>query len=257
MKQVLITRNRSDAVETAKKVADCGFKPIIAPLFDIFPIRSDLPQDKPAGVIATSRYSLLSLTTQDRARLKSWPLYTVGPATAATARILGFETIHQGSGDAAGLAALILKDLPPQAPLLFLTGEPHRPEIEQALGPVFQLILCTVYRSVACEAFPAEALKQLKDPAPFWLHFSLKSAERAFTLIKRTQQAPIFEKARHLALSPVIAQKIREWGGTDCTIAHQPTMESLLLSLKQSIEASSLEEYPALADDKAEQNTQE
>jgi hypothetical protein len=27
--------------------------------------------------------------------------------------------------------------------------------------------------------------------------------------------------------------------------------------LKQSIEASSLEEYPALADDKAEQNTQE
>ena len=119
MKQVLITRNRSDAVETAKKVADCGFEPIIAPLFDIFPIRPDLPQDKPAGVIATSRYSLLSLTTQDRTRLKSWPLYTVGPATAATARMLGFETIHQGSGDAAGLAALILKDLPPQAPLLF------------------------------------------------------------------------------------------------------------------------------------------
>lgn len=235
MKQVLITRNRSDALETAKKVADRGFEPIIAPLFDIVSMPFDCPQDKQAGVIATSRYSLLCLTTQDRSRLKPWPLYTVGPATTATAQMLGFEKIKQGSGDAAGLAALLLKDFPSQAPLLFLTGELHRPEIEQSLAHVFQLTVCTVYRSVACETFPTDALSQLKDPAPFWLHFSRKSAERASHLIKMTQQAPLFVKARHLALSPMIAQKIKELGGTDCIIAHNPTMESLLLSLKQSI----------------------
>ena len=237
MKQVLITRNRTDAVETAKKVAELGFDPIIAPLFDIVPRPTDIPRDKQAGIIATSRYGLLSLTTQDLSRLKPWPIYTVGSATAATAQMLGFETIRQGSGDAAGLAALILKDLSPQAPLLFLTGEPHRPEIEEALAHLFQLTVCSVYRSVACDTFPTDALSHLKDPAPFWLHFSLQSAERAATLIKMTQQGPIFAKAHHLALSPMIAQKIKEWGGADCTIAHKPTMESLLLSLKQCIEA--------------------
>jgi uroporphyrinogen-III synthase len=237
VKQVLITRNRTDAVETAKKVADYGFDPIIAPLFDIFPMPTDFPRDEQAGIIATSRHSLLSLTSQDLSRLKPWPLYTVGPTTAATAQMLGFENIIQGPGNAEGLAALILKVQPPLTPLLFLTGEPHRPEIEEALAPLFRLTVCSVYRSVACETFPTNALLQLNDTTPFWLHFSLKSAERASTLIKMTERGPIFAKARHVALSPVIAQKIKELGGTVCTIAQKPTMESLLLSLKQSIEA--------------------
>ena len=232
MRQVIITRSATDATETAKLVTQCGFEPIIAPLSDICPIPHILPTASQDGIIATSRHSLIHLSTSERDAIRALPLYTVGPATTATAGTLGFETIRQGPGDAAGLATRIIQDMPRNARLLFLTGEPRRPELEQALAPRFDLAICALYHSIAREHFPAVALAQISDQLPFWLHFSLKSAERAARLIKTTPQSQIFIKARHIVLSPEIAKKITELGGVDCTIADQPTMESLLVSLQ-------------------------
>ena len=232
MKQVVITRSAQDAAETAEMVVRCGFEPIIAPLSDICPIPHNLPTTVYDAVIATSRHSLIHLAKHERDALCAQPLYTVGPATTAVAQALGFETIRQGSGDSIGLAARIIKDMTAGARLLFLTGEPRRPELEQALAAPFHLTVCIVYHSVARTSFPADALALLTDPTPIWLHFSLKSAERAAVLIKKTPQSVFFEKGCHIALSPAIAQKLKESGATDCTSADHPSLEALLIRLQ-------------------------
>ena len=244
MRQVIITRSAADAAETAKLVAQCGFDPIIAPLFDISPIPHSLPSVPQEAVIATSRHSLIHLTPKECDNLRSLPLYTVGPATTATAETMGFQTIRQGTGDASGLATRIIEDIPSGAHVLFLTGDPSRPELKQALAPHFKLTISTLYHSVERTSFPADALALITDPAPFWLHFSVKSAERAVMLLKMTSKSQLFQHAHHIALSPVIAKKLVEWGGTDCTIARQPTMESLLLGLGTSADQHRLKSTP-------------
>lgn len=233
MQQVILTRSPLDNADIAKILTDRGFDPVHAPLFEIYPMQASVPDTPFDGVIATSRHALQALSPQDGVKLHTIPLYAVGPATAAAARVHGFKTVIEGAGTAAELAERIRQDGAAGSRLLFLAGEPRRPELENALKDQADLTLCCLYRSVARDTFPAEALQKIRDPAPFWLHFSLKSAERAAFLIEKTGYGQIFRAARHIALAPAIAARLAELGACFCTTARAPTRDALLECLDQ------------------------
>jgi uroporphyrinogen-III synthase len=234
VRQVVITRNPQDAADTAAQVAAFGFTPVIAPLFDIRPVDYSLPLPPFDALIATSRYSLLNLAKADFNILQDYPLFTVGPATTEYAIHCGFKTIHQGSGDARRLAELIFHHIKASSRLLFLTGEPRRPELESTLARHFDLEVCTTYHSVDRHQFPPEALALIIDPKPIWLHFSSKSAERAAKLLCEAPQKHIFQNGLHIALSPAIAAKLSQLGALHCVSAEHQNKESLLALLKQN-----------------------
>lgn len=231
MQQVILTRNADDGEKTATILRVRGFDPILAPLFEIVPIPTSLPEGTFEAVIATSRHALRLLSAADQARLNTTPLYCVGAATADTAHQLGFATVITGSGTAAGLAEQIKRERKAGEALLFLTGDPHRPELEQALAPQYDLTLCCLYRSQTCADFPIQIFQKITDPAPIWLHFSLKSAERAAVLIKKTGYGSYFYQGRHVALSQTISDYLENAGCETCLTAREPSLEALLARL--------------------------
>lgn len=233
MQQVILTRNAEDGEKTATILRARGFDPILAPLFDIVPIPTSLPEGTFDAVIATSRHALRLLSAADLAKLNTTPLYCVGAATADTAQQLGFATVITGSGTAAGLAEQIRRERKAGEVLLFLTGDPHRPELQQALAPYFDLTLSCLYRSQSRTDFPTEALQNIADPAPIWLHFSLKSAERAAVLIEKTGYGAYFYQGRHVALSQTICDFLEKAGCETCLTAKEPSLDALLSRLDE------------------------
>jgi uroporphyrinogen-III synthase len=231
VKQVILTRNTDDGQKTAMILRARGFDPILAPLFATVPIPHSVPDIAFAAVIATSRHALHLLSATAQPTLKTLPLYCVGAATAESAHTLGFKTILTGPGTAAGLAAEILQTRKKGEALLFLTGDPHRPELEQALAPHFALTTLSLYRSKTCADFPAEALRKITDPDPIWLHFSLNSAERAAVLIEKAGQAALFYQGQHIALSPPISDHLTRAGCKTCLTAAEPNLEAMLDAL--------------------------
>ena len=231
MRQVILTRSPAECAQTAARLHSMGFDPLIAPLFDIKPVPHRVPEHDFKAVIATSRHALLTLEPHIRDRLRQIPLYVVGPATAETARALGFTAIRPGPGDAAGLAQIIVQEQSETEQMLFLTGEPRKPDLEAALGPRFALTLCSLYRSIPRDAFPRDVLAKITDPAPIWLHFSQKSAERAAKLIKNTGFEAFFAKGLHIALAPAITETLKNAGVAQCLTAKEPTQTALLEAL--------------------------
>ena len=230
MRQVILTRSAQDSAQTARALDASRFEPVIAPLFDICPQHHSVPDRSFDAVIATSRHALCALDPALREKLCQIPLYVVGPATAQSAQEMGFEHIHCGPGNAEGLARLIRAQTG-KGCLLFLTGEPRKPDLERALAPHFDLIVCSLYHSVNRTGFPPDALQAITDPEPIWLHFSEKSAERAAKFIKNTGYEAFFTKGLHIAIAPAITEMLNATGCQHCLTAAQPTQKALLETL--------------------------
>ena len=170
--QVIITRAGDDAQATARQVAALGCTPVPAPLASRLAMPVTLPDQAFDGIIITSRAGLAMLDQAQRAPLQSIPVFCAGDASAALARQAGFATVLSATSDVAGLINLINHTLPQGRSLLYLTGEPRKPDIEQAFAGTMRLTTLVTYMMQTARVFPPEALALLVDPHPVWLHYS-------------------------------------------------------------------------------------
>ena len=207
--QVIITRAATDAQATAQQVADLGCIPVVVP----HSTRLGLP------VIIPDQH------------LMQVPMFCVGDATATLARHTGFATVFSAAADVTALINLVRDRLNHGQSLLYLTGDPRKPDIEQALSDTMRLTTLTTYRMQTIAAFPQEALAQLDDPHPVWLHYSQQSVERAAMLVAASQQPDLFSRARHLLISPALQSSVKAGGGIHVTISAQPNQQAMLDSL--------------------------
>ncbi|MET0870604.1 MAG: uroporphyrinogen-III synthase, partial [Methyloceanibacter sp.] len=159
--RVLITRPEPDAAYEAELIAARGHQPVLAPLLEIEFCKTALPLAGAYGLIVTSRNALGALAAHpDRATALKLPLYAVGEATAEAASELGFAEVVAGPGTAAELAALIVREIAPEAgPLVHLAGETLAFHFAAALGAHgFTVRKAVLYRAVPAEALPPEAV---------------------------------------------------------------------------------------------------
>lgn len=141
-KNVIILRPEPAATRTARLVANRGLTPVKVPLFKIQPVQWSVPDPtKYDGLLLTSTNGLRFAGPQ-AAKLRSLPVYAVGPVTADFARKAGFTVAAIGRG---GIQDL-LKHVPSGAKLLHLTG---RDRMEQPTGPAVDQVV--VYRSALLE----------------------------------------------------------------------------------------------------------
>lgn len=117
MQTLLLTRPQKSAEDFAIAAAWAG-KVVISPLIEVA-LRKIAPPVVGEGIIFTSRHGVRALAEATTAR--TWPVWCVGPGTAAQARAAGFVDPQSGAGTARALIAQLCAK-PPGLPLVHVRG---------------------------------------------------------------------------------------------------------------------------------------
>ncbi len=158
--RVLVTRPEPDASDTARRLAELGFEPIVWPLLEMEVLEEPLPADRGwRGLTLTSVNGVRALSARgDAALLRHLPVYAVGERTAVAARELGFAEVTSAAGGGAKLAERIIAD-GVAGPLLYPAAEERSFDLETALSTAgIDLATHPVYRMVMTKTLP-EAIR--------------------------------------------------------------------------------------------------
>ncbi len=154
--RVLLTRAREDAEPLAARLAERGLEFEIEPLLSFIP-EGDAPLEVAAAqaLVFTSAAGARIFAARSPAR--EIPVFAVGDATAAAARVAGFGRVESAAGDVDDLARLIKARLDPRAGALF-HGAAR--QVAGDLGGLLTAAGFEVRREILYEAKPIEALSE-------------------------------------------------------------------------------------------------
>lgn len=226
---VLITRPEPGASETARRVTELGFSPVVAPALEVVPQRLNGP-GTPQAVLVTSRNALPALP----ATLHGIRLIAVGDATAARARAAGFQDVLSAGKDAEALAELVTARCAPAAGALLLASGAG-----QGLGLAADLRArgFTVRRRVAYAARPVSELcvaaRKALDAGTLRaaLFFSPDTARAFMTILQRDMAPAVVHGIEALALSKATAAPLQTVPWRQIRIASHPSQDELLALL--------------------------
>lgn len=228
--RVLVTRPEPGATATARKLRSMGFEPVKLPLQEIRPLpwRGTLPGGI-AGVAITSANAIRGAPLALISALARLPCFTVGEATAATAREAGFADIRHGDGDAVRLARSLIQSHPDGA-IVYLTGRVRLPDFEKTLTEGgFAPVAVETYDTVAVDR-PAERLT--KAVAGKSLDYALIYSANAGTSLAEAIDTPemkaLFDKTTLVCISPRVAEHFGSRRRGKILVAGEPTETSLL-----------------------------
>lgn len=229
---ILVTRTVSEARETARDIEKRGGEALVAPLRVVETLASDWPA-RPALIIATSANAFRGgerFPTDWRAV----PVLVVGDRTAQAARDAGFEAVRSVDGDAAALIAA-LEGSPLREEVLYLAGEPRKPDIETFLRQVdWPHCILLRYRMRDVSRLPDSVCGALAaGEIAGVLHFSAESARTWLALARQAVHEAALFSPLHACLSPGIADVIREAAkersqALRITVAARPRADALL-----------------------------
>ena len=128
--RVLVTRSEPGASETAQRLADLGYAPVVEPLFAIEATPSALPPYDALAFTSANGVRIFARMDQGRDR----PVFCVGGRTAQEALDVGFTQVMSADGDVNDLAGLIMEKLPPGARLLHAGNEESRGDLSGTLS---------------------------------------------------------------------------------------------------------------------------
>jgi uroporphyrinogen-III synthase len=230
--KVIVTRPAESAARTAETLKAMGHDPLLLMLFEAENDAAGVKEARAVDVqaiVVTSGQALEALGTAGN--LAAHPLFAVGARTAEKARSIGFRQVEAASGNGAALAALLAQRFAEDArpALLYLTGEPRNPRLEQELAAArFPLKLAVCYRMRPLE-LPRKALDDLFAARPeAVLLYSAATAQRFFKLAsEHMRQSP---EIRVICLSATIAAHVPQEFAQRTRFAATP-IESELLAL--------------------------
>jgi uroporphyrinogen-III synthase len=147
--RVLVTRSEPGASETATRLRQAGFEPVVESLFAIAPIDVEAPNyDALAFTSANGvrRFSILSPR-------RDAPVFCVGERTAQEARIVGYENVRSAGAAVGALSDLIRRSITTNVRLLHAGNEDTRGDLAGTLTAAgFQASFLPIFRAVAVEA---------------------------------------------------------------------------------------------------------
>lgn len=234
---ILLTRPEEDAQAVRVSLEAAGHRVSIAPLLRIefLPIAAKTLAGKTA-LIATSRNALRALEASGHLPAAlNLPIYTVGPATAALAKVLGFGDVIEGPGTGRELAQLIEKQVNPlHDHFLHLAGEKVAFDLTSELNTsgVYIEKAC-VYRSLPALALPSEVSGQLSaGEIDAVILMSPATAETWSQIVNTLPADSSMRRAAaqlyQLCISKAAADRLVHIGSTKTLIAMTPNWEEML-----------------------------
>ena len=228
---VLVTRPEPGATATAERLRAMGFAPQVAPLLTIAPLSAALPPAETLrAVVVASQHAIPPLPPSHR----GLPLFAVGDATAEVARRHGFGQVSSADGDAAALAALVGRIIPPAGqPLLLAAGQGQG----HHLGRLLTGLGFAVERREVYAAHPAS---RLPDAARVMigghrhgrvLLFSRETALCLSRLVQGTDLLAGFTTLSLAAISRPVAEAVRHLPWQTIRVAMAPTETAVLALL--------------------------
>lgn len=223
---VLITRPAQDAARTAERVQALGWTPLLAPLLTIQTRSLSHPRHIDA-ILVTSGNALPAL-----AGLEGTPLLTVGDATAARARAMGFQTVFSAGGDATNLAALAQRRCKPGTSLLLASGAGQGRDLAQALRQSgFRVHRRVAYAAHAVPTLPAAVARALNDGELRAALFLSAETARVFAALLPTALRPLLSRVDALAIGPPAAAVLAPLPWRHVRVSLTPTLDGLLTLL--------------------------
>ncbi len=235
-RRVLVTRPEPGASQTAKRLRDMGFLPLMLPLSETraLPVVS-VPETFDA-VAVTSANAIRHASQALLERLAGSRCYVVGQKTAAAAREAGFADIVIGPGDAEALADAIVSGEKRVAVILYLCGRVRLPAFEERL------------RAAGIDVRPVETydtteighessfVRRLLDgrPVDAVLLYSARAAEAFASVASRPELASLFKEAGLYCLSPRVASALGRYDSAQIHVAAEPNEDTLLLLLERT-----------------------
>jgi uroporphyrinogen-III synthase len=235
-RRVLVTRPEPGALQTANRLRDMGFSPLVLPLSETHVLPVDSVPEIFDAVAVTSANAIRHASRALLDRLAGSRCYAVGQKTAAAALQAGFADIVTGPGDADALANAIISAEKPGAAILYLCGRVRMAAFEEKLraadinvGPV------ETYDTVAIN-HETGLVRRLLDEQPVdaVLLYSAKAAGAFVDIASRPELAPLFAGAGLYCLSPRVASALAGRDGVQIHVAAEPNEEALLLLLKNA-----------------------
>ncbi len=147
--RVLVTRSEPGASETAARLIEAGYVPIVEPVFAIEPVAAAVPL-----------FDALAFTSANGARIFSGlsarrdaEVFCVGARTAEAAREAGYANVTSAGGDVEALAALIVEKLPASLRLLHAGNEETRGDLTGRLRSAGHAAnFVAIFRAIAVDA---------------------------------------------------------------------------------------------------------
>jgi len=226
--KILLTRPERDARGTAARLVMLGHAAVIAPVTEIKPTGNRIPVAKWTALLATSANAFRTLDPNDRVLLETIPLHCVGEKTAKIARENGFETVFVGGGSGEKLMEEIKATYARSSGLLYLTGSPRKPGVENGLLEAgFNLTSVELYRAEPIQDWPGPFHQEMMD-AEVALHFSRASVETLLGLTKRAGLMPELSRKRHLCLSDDVSEPLKAFGFARVENASRASEEEMI-----------------------------
>ena len=216
--RMLVLRPQPGAAETARKITEMGFEPVVAPLFEVHSIGWQAPDAGSYDTVMFTSANAVRCAGPQLADLLALPCYAVGDATAAAARSAGFTKVAAGSHDGAALVSMMAEAGIRRA--LHLCGREHLAVEHRAV----RIERRCVYASDAAGELPLPAREALEAGAVALLH-----SPRAGALFGSLVDAAALprDQIRLAAISPAAADAAGT-GWLGAAAASTPSDDALL-----------------------------
>jgi len=229
---ILVTRPEPGAHRTAARLAEQGFSPILAPCLTIRALPARLPApERIQAVLITSANAATALS-------HAWhnhPIFTVGTATAASAREAGCTNVHDADANAEALATLVATTLKPRAgALLLLSGRSQGHSLATSLrAQDFRVERRVVYAAAPPPTLPAPAIAALRaGKIRAALFFSAKTARVFLNLASRAGTSEYLRQVEAIGISEPTRMALETARWRRIRVASRPTQDAMLACLR-------------------------
>ncbi len=206
---VLVTRPRDQAGATVALLEARGHRALIDPMLRIVPLPPPLLDPAAAAALLLTSANAVPLLPPG---LRGLPVYAVGEATAAAARLAGFEVLGTGRDDGRALAELIRCQLPAGSGMLLHPGaaEPRPGLAEDLLRAGYDYRHIPLYRAEPSTALSEDTAANLRKGAlDAALFFSPRTAQIWRQLVSEARFDHHLRSVVAACLSEAVAAELR------------------------------------------------
>lgn len=226
----LITRPEEDAETLAQAVRALGHDVTIDSMLRIRPFDDvQLDTDGVQALLFSSANGVRAFA--DISLNRRTPVYTVGEASAAVARDLGFRRVHAAGGDVASLAKLVADALKPaEGILMHISGTVVARELKDLLQEDgFSVFRVRLYESEPATCLGPQTLAHLRNhEIEGALFYSPRSAQIFCDLIIENSLTEACRQIRALCLSEAVAEVADRLPWKHIKVAAAPSQMAML-----------------------------
>ena len=231
--KLLVTRPEPDGTALKAHLVAQGHEVILEPLIEIDTRDADpIELGGVQALIATSRNGLRALAeTPEIESARGYPLFAVGPGTAATARALGFEIVVEGPATGRDLIAFIAEKAEVNGgPLLHLAGDKLAFDFATELKRLgFVVLQPIVYQSHAVDRLSGSTAARLgRNEIEGVLLLSPRTAAVFARLMDRHGLQEASRRLTYFCISQVTADQLADLRPSAIEIAARPNLHEVL-----------------------------